>query len=140
VASATESQVEALLRDLDQQVDNAIAEGIEPPLRRILAPDFIYTHSTEHSDPIEPFIAWVQKPRNHRPQRLLSEVNVEVHGDIAVTRGNLDIVYVDAPRKLLRYVRVYRHAGEEWRLISSRTVLADDRYEREPSDDSVKMQ
>jgi len=25
-------------------------------------------------------------------------VQVEVHDDIAVTRGNLDIVYVDAPR------------------------------------------
>jgi len=56
-------------------------------------------------------------------------VQVEVHDDIAVTRGNLDIVYVDAPRKLLRNVRVYRRARDEWRLISSRTVLADDRYE-----------
>ena len=56
-------------------------------------------------------------------------MQVEVHDDIAVTRGNLDIVYVDAPRKLLHYVRVYRRIGDDWRLISSRTVLADDRYE-----------
>jgi len=30
----------------------------------------------------------------------------------------------------MRYVRVYRRTGDEWRLISSRTVLADDRYEK----------
>jgi len=129
MTSTTESDVHALLRELDQTVDNAIAEADEPPLQRILAPDFIYTHSTEHSDARDPFIAWVHKPRQHRPQRLLSDVQVELHDDIAVTRGNLDIVYVDAPRKLLRYVRVYRQTANEWRLISSRTVLADDRYE-----------
>ena len=129
MASTTEADVQALLRELDQIVDNAIAEADEPPLQRILAPDFIYTHSTEHSDAREPFIAWVHKPREHRPQRLLSDVEVELHDDIAVTRGNLDIVYVDAPRKLLRYVRVYRRTGNDWRLFSSRTVLADDRNE-----------
>jgi len=130
MTSTIDPDVHALLREIDQVVDNAIAEADEPPLQRILAPDFIYTHSTEHSDAREPFIAWVHKSREHRPQRLLSDVQVEVHDDIAVTRGNLDIVYVDAPRKLLRYVRVYRRAGGQWRLISSRTVLADDRYEK----------
>ena len=132
MTSTSDSDVETLLSDLDQTVDNAIAEADEPPLQRILAPDFIYTHSTEHSDAREPFIAWVHKPREHRPQRLLSDVQVEVHEDIAVTRGNLDIIYVDAPRKLLRYVRVYRRTGDEWRLFSSRTVLADDRYDSQP--------
>ncbi len=131
MTNAAKTDVIDLLREMDQIVDNAIAEADEAPLQRILAPDFVYTHSTEHSDAREAFIVWAQKYREHRPQRLLSDVEVEVHEDVAVTRGNLDIVYVDAPRKLLRYVRVYRQVGGEWRLISSRTVLADDRYETE---------
>ena len=41
MTSTTDPDVHALLREMDQVVDNAIAEADEPPLQRILAPDFI---------------------------------------------------------------------------------------------------
>jgi len=58
----------------------------------------------------------------------LSDVQVEIHSDIAVTRGDLDIHYHDSrPSLFMRYVRVYRQVGNEWRAISHRTVYATDR-------------
>lgn len=115
------------IASLDRAVDTAVSTEDEDTLRQILAEDFVYTHSTEHSDARDGFIAWMHRPREDRPPRLLSDVQVELHDDVAVSRGNLDIVYVDGSRKLLRYVRVYRQSGGEWRVISSRTALADDR-------------
>ncbi len=98
-------------------------------LEGILAPDFVYTHSTERSDPRPAFLAWVAN-RVPNSQRVLSDVQVEQHDDVAVTRANLDIVYLDNSRKYLRFVRVYRNLDGGWKLISSRTVNATD---REPS-------
>ena len=43
---------------------------------------------------------------------------------------NLDIVYLDESRKYLRFVRVYRNTDGGWKLISSRTVNAEDREPR----------
>jgi hypothetical protein len=43
---------------------------------------------------------------------------------------NIDIVYLDESRKYLRFVRVYRNTDGGWKLISSRTVNAEDREPR----------
>lgn len=121
-----DTSVETLIRSLDIATDTAMYEQNMELLERLLADDFIYTHSTDRSDPKESFVGWIGK-REGPPQRLLSDVQVEVHEDVAVTRGNLDIVYADESRKLLRYVRVYRLRDGTWRLISNRTLPADDR-------------
>jgi len=70
--------------------------------------------------------------RSDPPRRLLSDVHVELHGDIAVTRGDLDIRYLDTrPDLFMRYVRVYRQFSSDWRAISHRTVYATDRKPHE---------
>jgi hypothetical protein len=47
---------------------------------------------------------------------------------VAVTRGNLDIVYHDdRPKLYMRYVRVWRQTSQQWHAISHRTVYAQDR-------------
>ncbi|HEU0075171.1 MAG TPA: nuclear transport factor 2 family protein [Dehalococcoidia bacterium] len=117
----------SLLTSLDPQVDTAMALGDGAALDTLLAPDFIYTHSNNNHQVKPEFIAAIVK-RENRPRRDLTEVEAEVHGDIAVTRGNLDVVYYDErPTLYFRYVRIWRLEGDTWRAISHRTVYAKDR-------------
>jgi ketosteroid isomerase-like protein len=125
---ADKRSVETLI-GLDPKMDTAMAEGDGATLEALLAPDFIYTHSNGTSQAKRDFIDAIVK-REGRPRRDLSEIAGEVHGDIGVTRGNLDVVYADGrPTLLFRYVRVYRQNASGWQPISHRTVYAKDRAE-----------
>ena len=121
------SDTESLLISLDPKIDTAIAEGDEATLNKLLADDFIYTHSNGRHQPKGEFIDAIVQ-RENRPRRDLREVEAEVHDDVAVTRGNLDIVYYDErPGLFMRYVRVWRLRDGNWRAISHRTLYAKDR-------------
>ena len=122
---ATDTDVETLT-GLDPKMDTAMAQGDGATLEALLAPDFIYTHSNGMSQAKREFIDAIVK-REGRPRRDLSEIAGEVHGDIGVTRGNLDVVYADGRRLVFRYVRVYRQNPAGWQPISHRTVYAKDR-------------
>jgi len=120
----TETQT---LSDLDQAIDTAMSERDGSALDAALADDFIYTHSNGRPQPKSEFVAAIVQ-RSDPPRRVLTDVHVELHDDIAVTRGNLDIRYLDDRADLfMRYVRVYRRFGSDWRAISHRTVYATDR-------------
>ena len=117
----------AALIALDPKMDTAMAQGDGATLESLLAPDFIYTHSNGTSQPKREFIDAIVR-REGRPRRDLSEIAAEVHGDVGVTRGNLDVVYYDdRPTLYFRYVRVYRANPAGWQPISHRTVYAKDR-------------
>jgi ketosteroid isomerase-like protein len=119
--------IEALLRDLDVAIDTAMADQDAAALDSLLASDFIYTHSNGRSQPKAEFIAAIIQ-RVNPPRRILGDIQVEPHGDVAVTRGNLDIIYNDDRTNLfMRYVRVYRLLDGRWQPISHRTVYATDR-------------
>ena len=116
-----------LIRERDQAIDTAVSQRDSSTLNALLADEFIYTHSNGRSQPKSEFIEAIAK-RADPPERVLSDVQVEIHGDIAVTRGDLDIRYHDHRTDLfMRYVRIYRQFGDEWRAISHRTVYATDR-------------
>jgi ketosteroid isomerase-like protein len=113
--------------ELDPVMDNAMSAGDGPTLERLLADDFIYTHSNGKSQDKREFIDAIVA-RENPPKRPLTEIKSEVHGDIAVTRGNLNVVYNDGrPQLYFRYVRVYRNQGGSWRPFSHRTLYATDR-------------
>jgi ketosteroid isomerase-like protein len=123
----TETAVIATLIALDQRMDTAMAEGDAETLESLLASDFVYTHAAGRSQAKPEFIDEIIQ-RENRPRRDLSEIAVEVHGEVAVTRGNLDVVYhEERPTRRFRYVRVYRLNPSSWQLISHRTVYAEDR-------------
>jgi hypothetical protein len=118
---------EDLLRQQDQAIDTAMSDRDAASLDALLADEFIYTHSNGRSQPKPEFVAAILQ-RSDPPRRVLNDVQVEMHGDIAVSRGNLDIHYSDnRPDLFMRYVRVYRLFGSNWRAISHRTVYATDR-------------
>jgi ketosteroid isomerase-like protein len=124
----TETQSAAhTLSDLDQAIDTAMSERDAAALDSLLADEFIYTHSNGRAQAKQEFVAAIVQ-RTDPPRRILSDVHVELHRDIAVTRGDLDIRYQDnRPDLFMRYVRVYRQFGSDWRAISHRTVYATDR-------------
>jgi ketosteroid isomerase-like protein len=121
------STTEQLLRDLDVAIDTATSDQDAAALERLLADEYVYTHSNGRSQTKAEFIAGVVA-RVNPPRRILGDVQVELHGDVAVTRGNLDILYSDERTNLfMRYVRVYRLMDAGWLPISHRTVYATDR-------------
>ena len=118
-----------VLAELDPKMDTAMAQQDRATLESLLADDFMYTHSNGMTQNKQEFIEPIMA-RVNPPQRILSESVGELHGDVGVTRGNLDVVYDDGrPRLLFRYVRVYRKIDGAWRPISHRTLYAKDRGE-----------
>ena len=123
----TLAATEALLRNLDPVMDTAMAHNDVTTLEALLADDFIYTHSNNNHQAKREFIDAIGS-RKDPPRRDLTEIEAEVHGGIAVTRGNLDVVYSDGRTPLVfRYVRVYRLDNGNWRPFSHRTLYAKDR-------------
>jgi ketosteroid isomerase-like protein len=125
-ATGPQSAVTAL-QQLDVIIDSAVSARDAATLGSVLADDFVYTHSNGRSKSKPDFIAAIAG-REQPPRRVLSEIEAELHGDVAVTRGNLDIEYADErPNLYMRYVRVYRLTNHHWLPISHRTVYATDR-------------
>src|SRR4029079_16438489 len=103
------SGAEDILRSLDNQIDKAVTNKDAATLETILADDYVYTHSNgRHQSKREYIDAVAQKEKP--PRRALSDIEVELHDDIAITRGNLDTVEDDdeSTAFFMRYVRVYR--------------------------------
>jgi ketosteroid isomerase-like protein len=122
-----DTRTDTLFLEIDPVMDNAMSAGDGATLGRLLADDFIYTHSNGNSQNKREFIDAIVA-RENPPQRPLTEIKSEIHGDIAVTRGNLNVVYNDGrPQLYFRYVRVYRNQDGSWRPISHRTLYASDR-------------
>jgi ketosteroid isomerase-like protein len=116
-ATATEAQ----LRELDIAIDAAVSGLDAATLDRLLADDFVYTHAGGKPEPKREFIA-TAVARVDPPRRILHDLQVEPHGDSAVTRGTIEFIYSDArPNLYLGYVRVHRLLGDAWRAISQRS-------------------
>ncbi len=115
------------LQDLDASIDALASKGEFDTLGALLATDFHYNHSTGHSqDKTE----WLEglKPLVGRRERIASSIEIELHEDIAVAMGNLDVVWTDGRHAYDRYVRIYRQSADgNWLLVSQRTVPAHDR-------------
>ena len=120
--------IEADLARLDVSIDELASKGDFAALAALLADDFVYSHSTGLVQNKGKWIAGL-KPLVGKRDRVANVVGVEFHGDIAVVRGEVDIVWREAPTKYNRYVRVYRLVEGGWRAISQVTTPAP---EREP--------
>ena len=118
--------IEADLVRLDVSVDELASKGDFETLSAVLADDFVYSHST---GAVQDKHEWIDglKALVGKRDRVAQVVGVEFHGDIAVIKGEVDIVWREAPTKYNRYVRVFRQAGGTWRAISQVTAPAPDR-------------
>ena len=94
-------------------------------LERVYADDFVFTHGT---GVVESKTEWLEALRAGQPRYFSREhdlLEVEPHGDVAITYGRLQIHNrlngVDG-RFSARYVRVYVRRDGRWQLVSHRTV------------------
>ena len=124
--TATSQHAETTVLALDASVDTLATDADVEGLKAVLAEDFLYTHSTGATQTRE---VWIESliPLAGKRQRVVSNVAVEIHGDIAVARGDLDIVWNDGRLATNRYVRVFRLRDGHWQAISQRTLPAPDR-------------
>src|SRR5207244_13066429 len=90
-AAATEAQ----LRELDVAIDTAVSDLDAATLDRLLADDFVYTHAGGNPEGKREFIA-TAVGRVDPPCRMLHDLQVEPHGEVAVTRGTIEFIYTDS--------------------------------------------
>jgi ketosteroid isomerase-like protein len=124
--TGTDDALVAKLRELDASIDDLASRGEFEELAVRLADDFRYNHSTGLSQSKSEWLEGL-KGLVGRRTRVAGAISVELHGDLAVAMGDLDVIWTDGRHNYDRYVRVYRVDDGEWRVVSQRTVPAPDR-------------
>jgi ketosteroid isomerase-like protein len=117
----------------ERQMEEAVVRGDVKFLDRICASDFSFTHGdgwTSGGKPlrVENRVQWLASVAK-RPyvSRDLEQVQVELHGDIAITYGMYRAKY-RAPADPTRtgftvwFERVYARRNGQWQYVSHRTV------------------
>jgi ketosteroid isomerase-like protein len=122
----TDTDLQTTLREIDASIDRLASSGDFDALEKLLADDYRYNHSTGLGQNKREWLDGL-KPLVGRRERVTSSIQVELHGDLAVAMGDLDIVWGDGRHNYDRYVRVYRQVDGSWRVVFQRTVPAHDR-------------
>src|SRR5437899_11499890 len=92
--TASADAAQATLVELDGRIDPLASVGNFEDLAPILADDFVYTHSTGQSQNKSEWLQGLAGLAGKR-ERVSSDIAVEMHDDVAVTRGNLDVIWPD---------------------------------------------
>jgi len=118
----------------EKAMEAAVVRGDARTLDRMLSPDFIFTHGdgwTTGGAPLKvdtkaSWLAYVVKQPPPYLYRELDHVQVELHGDIAITVGRyLYLPQSNNPQPGHLYVwfeRVYQKQNGEWTHLSHKTV------------------
>ena len=118
-ATATDS---ATVAALEQRVELATARGDVAYLDSVYATSFRFKHSTGDLEERGPRLATLRGRKAAVFARDLDSLDVEVHGDIALTTGRIHVRQESPDPKwreyTIRYARVYsRHTGR-WQLLT----------------------
>lgn len=108
------------LESLERQVEAAYQRGDTAFLKMTLADDFRFTHGSGMVAGKAQTLANFAQPGNFI-SRTLTAVDVEVHGDIALTTGRIEVRAAARRNYTVCYVRLYRRRSGHWRLLSHRT-------------------
>ena len=122
-SAAQDAEVE--VTDLERAQAVAVVSLDVPTLERIYADDFRFTHGTGEVQSKAEWLEDLREGRRHYDSREHETLEVEVHGDVAVTYGHLRVgreMDGVASLFLARYVRVYVRRLGRWQLVSHRTV------------------
>lgn len=123
-AWAGQSDQDEIVRLEHAQAAAVVAVDL-PTLDAIYADDFRFTHGTGEVQTKSEWLDDLQTRRRVYGSREVVDLDVELHGDVAVTHGRLEIrLRRDGQDQHFsaRYVRVYARRNERWQLISHRTV------------------
>jgi ketosteroid isomerase-like protein len=108
------------------QIDEAVVKKDTLKLKKLYADDFVFTHGTGF---VEGKASWIKNVRNPNTQfisRAQDSTTFELHGDVALVIGKIEIVRKDKDGNVaygIWYIRVYRKKKKDlWQMISHRTT------------------
>ena len=148
--SAADAATIADVLAFEKQMEAAVVRGDVKFLDHALSPDFIFTHGdgwTSGGAPLKvdtkaTWLAYVAKQPPPYFYRELDHVQVELHGNIALTIGRyLYLPQSNNPQPGHLYVwfeRVYQKQNGEWKHLSHRTVKGPVREDDEPASAGTK--
>jgi len=136
----------------EKAMEAAVVRGDVKFLDRALSPDFLFTHGdgwVEGGAPLKvdtkaSWLEYVAKEPRPYIYRELDHVQVELHGDIALTIGRyLYLPRPNNPRPTTNHLyvwfeRVYQKQNGEWKHLSHRTTKGPVREDDEPKLTSAK--
>jgi ketosteroid isomerase-like protein len=113
----------AELEGLEHRVDDAIRDGDTTFLQSVFAGDFRFLHfNGEITNKAESLQQVSKRPYTLRH---LDAVKIEMHGDVAVTDGLVDISAHGEHGNhsyLMKYVRVYQRRNGHWQMLMQHSV------------------
>lgn len=118
---------------IEQRREDASVRGDIAFLESLYAPDFIFTHFGGHSETRNELLDAMRtrlQPGAAQGVRTISRtidsLNVELHGNVALTSGRIHVVREGGKPEqreyVVRYVRVYRRYRDRWQLLTHRSV------------------
>ena len=150
--SAADAATIAEVMAFEKQCDDAAVQGDVAFLKRALSSDFVMTHGdgwTTGGAPLkvdtkDTWIAYVGKQPPPYVYRRLDSIQVELHGDIALTIGR----YKYLPRSnsatpttshlYVWFERAYAKHNGVWQFLSHRTVKGPVREDDDPKSSNTK--
>ena len=127
-----DSSEQATLIQLDARIDLLASDGDFDELSILLADDFRYIHSTGLAQSRGEWIEGLKRLVGQR-RRVVTNLIVDQHADVAIVIGDLDVVWNDGRLALDRYVRAYRRDDGTWLAFFQRTFPASDRKKQDKS-------
>jgi ketosteroid isomerase-like protein len=107
---------------LEHQVEEATVRADVAFLDSIYAPGFRFTHSTGDLEARGPRLDALRHRTTAVFARTLDSLEVEVHGDVALTTGRIHVRQESTDLRwreyTIRYVRGYVRTGGRWRLLT----------------------
>ena len=123
-------QTVAEIRALEQKVETATLGADASFLENVYASDFRFTHGNSRLLGTRSVSNKTETLQALQPGRFISRdldsVDVEPHGDVALTTGRILVRTTSKDPELreytIYYVRVYQRRDGRWQLLSHRTV------------------
>jgi len=114
-----------ILLSINAQVDEAVVKKNIDVLEKHYADDFVFTHGTGFIEGKASWIKNVANPNTKFVSRVQDSTTVELHNDVALVIGKIEITRKDKDKNIaygIWYIRVYRKKNNLWQMISHRTT------------------
>ena len=121
--SMTHADTSDEIKQLEQLIEDAVVKADLKFLKSVYADDFRFTHGDGETQNKAQWLELVAK--REVKSRKISTSEVELHGNVAITVGRLDVVWKGEGKDdkyALKYVRLYERRKGKWVLLSHRTI------------------
>jgi ketosteroid isomerase-like protein len=121
--SVVHADTSAEIKQLEQRIEDAVVKADLKFLKSVYADDFRFIHGDGEVQNKAEWLELVAK--REVKSRKISTSEVEMHGNVAITVGRLDVVWKSEEKDdkyALKYVRVYERRKGKWILLLHRTI------------------